>query len=91
VWILEETGAAGALTPAAVFIDGTHIKASSNLKKKMKREVPAETKRYQEELLAQVNPDRETHRKKPLDDGDETTRNRREEKGQLSASFPAFL
>ncbi|MEY8318952.1 hypothetical protein AALB19_16810 [Oscillospiraceae bacterium 50-58] len=46
-WILEETGAAGALTPAAVFIDGTHIKASANLKKKMKREVLAAAKRYQ--------------------------------------------
>ena len=30
-WILEEAGSAGALTPAAVFIDGTHIKASANL------------------------------------------------------------
>ena len=35
-WILKEAGTAGALTPAAVFIDGTHIKASANLKKKMK-------------------------------------------------------
>ena len=68
---MEEAGTAGALTPAAVFIDGTHIKASANLKKKMKQEVPAAAKRYQEELLAEVNADRETHGKKPLDDGDE--------------------
>ena len=40
-WILEEAGTAGALTPAAVFIDGTHIKANANLIKKMKKEVPA--------------------------------------------------
>ena len=53
-WILEEAGSAGALTPAAVFIDGTHIKASANLNKKMKQEVPAAAKRYQEELLAEV-------------------------------------
>ena len=70
-WILEEAGSAGALTPAAVFIDGTHIKASANLKKKMKQEVPAAAKRYQEELLAEVNADREAHGKKPLDDEDE--------------------
>ncbi|USF26996.1 IS1182 family transposase ISBcl1 [Firmicutes bacterium ASF500] len=69
-WILEEAGSAGALTPAAVFIDGTHIKASANLKKKMKQEVPA-AKRYEEELLAEVNADRETHGKKPLDDEEE--------------------
>ncbi len=69
-WILEEAGTAGALTPAAVFIDGAHIKASANLKK-MKHEVPAAAKRYQEELLAEVNADREAHGKKPLDDGDE--------------------
>ncbi|MEY8317582.1 hypothetical protein AALB19_09760 [Oscillospiraceae bacterium 50-58] len=37
----------------------------------MKQEVPAAAKRYQEELLAEVNADRETHGKKPLDDGDE--------------------
>ena len=30
-WILEEAGSAGALTPAAVFIDGTHIKARETL------------------------------------------------------------
>ena len=32
-WILEEAGSAGMLTPAAVFIDGTNIKASANLNK----------------------------------------------------------
>ncbi|WP_300606885.1 transposase [uncultured Oscillibacter sp.] len=32
-WILEEAGSAGTLTPAAVFIDGTNIKASANLNK----------------------------------------------------------
>ena len=52
-WILDEAGSAGVLTPAAVFIDGTHIKANANLKKKMKQEVPAAAKRYREELLAE--------------------------------------
>ena len=36
-WILEEAGAAGALSPAAVFIDGTHIKANANINKKNQR------------------------------------------------------
>ena len=70
-WILDEAGSAGVLSPAAVFIDGTHIKASANLKKEMKQEVAAAAKRYQEELQAEVNADREAHGKKPLDDGDE--------------------
>ena len=67
-WILDEAGSAGALTPTAVFVDGTHIKASANLNKKIKQEVPAAAKRYQEELLAEINADRETHGKKPFDD-----------------------
>jgi len=67
-WILEEAGSAGALTPAAVFIDGTHIKASANLNKKIKQEVPVAAKRYQKELLAEINADREAHGKKPFDD-----------------------
>ena len=69
-WILEEAEAAGALTPAAVFIDGTHIKASANLNRKIKQEVPVAAKRYQEELMAEVNADREAHGKKPLDNDD---------------------
>ncbi len=70
-WVLEEAGAAGALSPAAVFIDGTHIKASANINKKIKQEIPVAAKRYQEELLAEVNADREAHGKKPFnrDDG----------------------
>ena len=70
-WILGEAGAAGALTPTAVFIDGTHIKASANLKKKIKQEVPAAAKRYEQELLAEVNADREAHGKKPLKEEEE--------------------
>ena len=69
-WILEEAGSAGALTPAAVFIDGTHIKASANLNKKIEQEVPVAAKRYQEELLAEINANRESHGKKPFDEND---------------------
>ena len=70
-WILDEAGKAGALSPAAVFIDGTHIKASANLNKKIKQEVPVAAKRYRAELLAEINADREAHGKKPFDDKDE--------------------
>lgn len=45
-WVLWEANRAGALTPGAVFIDGTHIKASANVNKKIKQEVPAEAARY---------------------------------------------
>ena len=32
-WILNEINDAGYLSPEAVFIDGTHIKASASMKK----------------------------------------------------------
>ena len=35
-WILDEIAEAGYLTPSAVFIDGTHIKANANKKKTIK-------------------------------------------------------
>ena len=57
-WILDEAGSAEALSPAAVFIDGTHIKDSANLNKKIKQEVPVAAKRYWDELLAEINADR---------------------------------
>ena len=59
----------GALTPGAVFIDGTHIKANANINKKTKKEVPVAAVQYREELMAEVNTDRKAHGKKPFDDG----------------------
>ena len=73
-WILDEAGAAGALSPAAVFIDGTHIKANANINKKIKQEVPAAAKRYRDELMAEINADREAHGKKPFDDDNEPSK-----------------
>lgn len=52
----------------AVFIDGTHIKANANTKKKIKEEVPVAAKRYAKELLEEINADREAHGKKPFED-----------------------
>lgn len=69
-WILHEIAEAGYLSPTAVFIDGTHIKANANYKKKIQEEVPAASKRYAKELIKEVNADREKHGKKPFDDDD---------------------
>ena len=62
-WILNEIAEAGYLSPSAVFIDGTHIKANANNKKKIQEEVPVASKRYAKELMKEVNADREEHGK----------------------------
>ena len=43
-WILEEVAQAGYLSPKAVFIDGTHIKANANTKKQLEVQIPLESK-----------------------------------------------
>lgn len=70
-WILEEAAEAGYLSPKAVFIDGTHIKANANTKKQVKVQIPAASRHYAKELMDEVNADREAHGKKPFDDDDE--------------------
>lgn len=67
-WILGEINNAGYLAGEAVFIDGTHIKASANLKKAVKKAIPEAAKVYGEQLLEEINQDRENHNKKPFDD-----------------------
>jgi len=69
-WILRNIAEYDYLTPEAVFIDGTHIKASANMKKKVKKEVPKAAKRYEKELMKEINADREAHGKKPFSDDD---------------------
>ena len=69
-WILEEIEKAGYLNTEAVFIDGTHIKANANTKKKIKEEIPVAAKRYADELFEEINIDREKHGKKPLEKED---------------------
>lgn len=72
-WILDEIAGEGYLNPEAVFIDGTHIKANANKKKKIKKEVPVAAKRYAEELMEEINQDREAHGKKTFKDDDDDT------------------
>lgn len=68
-WILEEAEKNGYIEPAVVFIDATHIKANANLHKNIKAAIPRAAKVYGEQLLAEVNADREEHGKKPFDGG----------------------
>ncbi len=65
--ILEEAVACGFVDASAVFIDGTHIKASANKKKYVKEKVKAEARRYQSQLDEEINSDREAHGKEPFD------------------------
>jgi len=66
-WILSEIDNAGYLSPEAVFVDGTHIKANANIKKVVKKAVPTAAKIYEKQLLDEINEDREEHGKKPFD------------------------
>lgn len=77
-WVLEEIAAAGYLTPSAVFIDGTYIKANANKKKTIQEEVPVAAKRYSAELMEEINADREAHGKKPFDDDDDKPKKKRD-------------
>lgn len=67
-WILDEIAKAGYLSLESVFLDGTHIKANANIKKTIKKEVPVAAKIYKDELMKEINKDREEHGKKPFDD-----------------------
>ena len=57
-----------AVEPGAVFIDGTHIKASANKKKFQKEQVAKTAKIYEEELRKEVNAEREELGKAPIED-----------------------
>lgn len=71
-WILDEINNAGYLSPEAVFVDGTHIKANANIKKVVKKAVPKAAKIYEEQLMEEINEDREDHDKKPFDNDEKS-------------------
>ena len=56
------------LDTSAVFIDGTHIKASANKKKFQKEQVAKAAKVYSGQLRREVNAEREKLGKKPIED-----------------------
>jgi hypothetical protein len=68
--ILNEAVKCGFVDASAVFIDGTHIKASANKKKSTKAEVAVQVRDYQKQLDEEIKKDREEHDKKPLKDND---------------------
>jgi len=61
------------IDPSVVFVDGTHIKASANKKKRQKEMVAKAAKIYDEQLRAEVNAERQAMGKKPFDDDDSDT------------------
>ena len=73
--ILLEAVKCGFVDASAVFIDGTHIKASANKKKATNEVVKIEAKHYYEELMEEVNKDRENHDKRPLKDKNDDNEN----------------
>lgn len=60
--------------PRAIFIDGTHIKASANKKKYQKEQVKKAAKIYDEQLRQEVNAERERLGKKPIKEDDDDER-----------------
>lgn len=68
--ILNEAAECGFVDASAVFIDGTHIKASANKKKTKTEEIIIVAKNYQEQLNKEIAEDRELYGKKPLKNED---------------------
>lgn len=57
--------------PTAIFIDGTHIKASANKKRYVKQQVQKAAKIYTEQLREEVNAERAELGKKPIEEEDD--------------------
>lgn len=64
--ILQEAIRCGFVDAQALFIDGTHIKASANRRKATQVVVEKQAKRYQKQLEEEIERDRAEHGKKPL-------------------------
>lgn len=64
--ILQEAVNCGFIDASAVFIDGTHIKASANKRKATEAVIEKQAKNYQKQLEEEIAKDRADHGKKPL-------------------------
>lgn len=64
--ILKEAMNLGFIEAEVMFIDSTHVKASANKQKYIKRVVKSQTRSYQEQLDQEINEDRKAHGKKEL-------------------------
>ena len=66
--ILEEAIACGFIQADAIFIDATHVKASANKNKYIKKLAKQKAKQSKRDLLNEINQDRIAHSKKPFED-----------------------
>ena len=57
---------AGFPSPEVAYIDGAHVKASVNLKKRVRRACQVAAKIHEKQLREEANADREEHGEKPL-------------------------
>lgn len=64
--ILKDAIDKGLVDGSVAFIDSTHVKASANKRKFVKKVARVETRSYQAQLDREINQDREDHGKKPL-------------------------
>ncbi|GAB6156840.1 IS1182 family transposase [Desulfotomaculum varum] len=74
VQILMEAIKYGFIKSDAVFIDATHVKASANKNKYVKKMAQHRAHKYKRELLIEINADRESNGKKPFEDGDDNNK-----------------
>ncbi len=86
--VLKAAAEEGYLSTEAIFVDGTHIKASANLKKQVKKAVPKQAKRYVKELFDEVNKDREEHDKKPFPNDDDDNKPSEEKETTMYVTDP---
>ncbi|MGG4397089.1 hypothetical protein ABEX25_22545 [Paenibacillus thiaminolyticus] len=59
--ILEEAARYGFLETDVLFIDATHVKASTNKNKYVKEIVQEQSRKYQDQLDEEINKDRVAH------------------------------
>lgn len=57
----------GFINTDTVYGDSTHQKASANKRKSERKEVEITKKKFEDELLEEINQDRKNHHKKPID------------------------
>jgi transposase len=68
--ILQEAVSCGFVDASAVFIDGTHIKASANKNKSKEAIVEVQAKNYRKQLDEEIEKDRKAHGKKSFKDNE---------------------
>lgn len=59
--VCRKINKAGYLSLEAIFIDGTHIKANTNLKKAVKKTIPRAAKTYEKQLMKEINEEQNDH------------------------------